>query len=102
MDTYRGFWVWGIGITAILGVFLIFVLAGWPGEANSCINPTGGQPDSCFCEEFDRAAILSNDVVSPASQHLVQFVCDSHFIFGRVLYLSRPRKWRRSQSHYLR
>lgn len=61
MENYRGFWVWGIGITAILGAFLIFVLAGWPGEANNCINPTNGNPDSCYCEEFDRAAILRND-----------------------------------------
>src|SRR5262245_24131106 len=61
MENYRGFWVWGIGIAVILGAFLIFVLAGWPGDANGCIKPTDGKPDSCYCEGFDRAAIQRND-----------------------------------------
>jgi hypothetical protein len=61
MENYRGFWVWGIGITVVLGAFLIFVIAGWPGEANSCIKPTNGKPDSCYCEGFDRTPIQRND-----------------------------------------
>lgn len=91
MDTYRGFWVWGIGITAILGVFLIFVLAGWPGEANSCINPTSGQPDSCFCEEFDRAAILSNDggVRQPVNTWFNLYAILTSFLVAYFIYRDR-------------
>src|SRR2546423_1919555 len=36
---YRGFIVWGGGIVLVLGLFLIFVAAGWPGTPNSCIPP---------------------------------------------------------------
>lgn len=52
----RGFIVWGAGIVLVLGVFLIFVAAGWPGAPNDCINST---PDTCFCEAFNRADVLS-------------------------------------------
>ena len=34
---YRSLWIWGISTIALLGAFLIFVYAGWPGEINSCI-----------------------------------------------------------------
>ena len=46
----RGFIVWGVGIVVILGLFLIFVAAGWPGTPNDCIYD---RPDTCFCERFD-------------------------------------------------
>lgn len=38
----------------VLGVFLYFVLNGWPGAANSCVYDT---PDSCYCEAFDLADV---------------------------------------------
>src|SRR5450631_1761552 len=41
---YRGFWIWGIGIVLVLGAFLLFVLAGWPGDINSCIWDKNGPP----------------------------------------------------------
>jgi hypothetical protein len=41
---YRGFWVWGAGTVLVLGSFLIFVLAGWPGDVNSCIWGDAGAP----------------------------------------------------------
>jgi hypothetical protein len=47
---YRGFIVWGAGIVVVLGVFLIFVAAGWPGDVNSCVHDT---PNSCYCEAFN-------------------------------------------------
>jgi hypothetical protein len=46
----RGFIVWGVGIFVVLGLFLIFVTAGWPGRPNDCIYE---RPDGCFCERFD-------------------------------------------------
>jgi len=49
MDVYRGFVVWGAGIVIVLGVFLLFVAAGWPGGPDDCIYNT---PDTCFCEAF--------------------------------------------------
>lgn len=59
MAAYRGFLVWGIGIVVVLGAFLIFVAAGWPGDANNCIHPTTDhppQPNTCYCEAFDPRA----------------------------------------------
>jgi len=47
-----------------LGAFLIFLAAGWPGDANNCIQPTHDtppKPDSCYCEQFDRHAVLGHD-----------------------------------------
>lgn len=60
MGAARGFLVWGIGIVVVLGAFLIFVAAGWPGAANNCTQPTQDkppQPNSCYCEEFDQRAV---------------------------------------------
>jgi len=47
---YRGFIVWGAGIVLVLGAFLIFVLAGWPGPENGCVDNT---PNTCYCEAFN-------------------------------------------------
>lgn len=54
MSEFRGFIVWGAGIFVVLGLFLIFVAAGWPGDPNSCIYDT---PDTCFCEAFDSVEV---------------------------------------------
>lgn len=35
--SYRGFIVWLGGTVLVLGAFMIFVAAGWPGDANSCL-----------------------------------------------------------------
>jgi hypothetical protein len=69
----RGFIVWGSGIIVVLGLFLIFVADGWPGNPNSCIpekalnlpvpppNATAARrqyvdttvkESNCYCEEF--------------------------------------------------
>jgi hypothetical protein len=52
----RGFIFLGVGAVVVMVPFLIFVLAGWPGEPNSCLSET---PDTCFCELIDRAAVTS-------------------------------------------
>lgn len=60
---YRGFWVWGIGIVVVLGSFLTFVAAGWPGSPNGCIKPTTDHPpkaNTCFCEEFNKNDVIHN------------------------------------------
>ncbi len=57
MAVYRGFFVWGGGIVLVLGTFLIFVAAGWPGVANKCITDT--PTDSCYCEAFNPAQVVS-------------------------------------------
>jgi len=56
MSIYRGFFVWGGGIVLVLGAFLIFVLAGWPGAKNKCVTDT---PNSCYCEAFKLANVKS-------------------------------------------
>jgi len=58
MGAYRGFIVWGAGIVLVLGAFLIFVAAGWPGAENNCVHD---KPNSCYCEAFN-----SSDVVKGA------------------------------------
>jgi len=57
MSVYRGFIVWGAGIVVVLGSFLIFVAAGWPGDHNSCMND---RPNSCYCEAFNAAEANSH------------------------------------------
>ncbi len=37
MSLYRSFFIWGGFAVLILGLFMGFVLGGWPGTANSCI-----------------------------------------------------------------
>ena len=34
---YSGFYVWGIGTVVVLGLFLVFMQAGWPGHINNCV-----------------------------------------------------------------
>jgi hypothetical protein len=66
---YRGFVVWAIGIVVVLGAFLAFVAAGWPGTENCCIyDPTTTNPckdrkldknNACYCEAFKAAEAKS-------------------------------------------
>jgi len=39
--TSREFLVWALGVFVVLGSFLGFVAAGWPGSVNNCITSTG-------------------------------------------------------------
>lgn len=54
MLVQRGFLVWGIASVGLLGLFLLFVAAGWPGAPNNCV---ASVPDTCYCEAFDKAMI---------------------------------------------
>jgi hypothetical protein len=65
--TYRGFIVWGAGIVGVLGLFLIFVAAGWPGGPDQCTHLVAGKQilidgklNSCYCEHFNTADVLSH------------------------------------------
>lgn len=51
----RGFIVWFVGIVVLLLVFMIFVLAGWPGTPDRCV--TDKPHDTCYCEAFVAADI---------------------------------------------
>ncbi len=94
MGAYRGFLVWGIGIVVVLGAFLIFVAAGWPGAANNCIYPTHDnppQPDSCYCEQFNRHAVLGHDggVRQPVNTWFNLYSIFTGFLVALVVYLDR-------------
>ena len=54
MADYRGFVIWGAGAVLVLGLLLVFVFVGWPGEPNACVYET---PHGCYCEAFDLEAV---------------------------------------------
>ena len=94
MGVYRGFIVWGAGIVVVLGAFLIFVAAGWPGVANNCIHPTKDtppQPDSCYCEAFDRRAINRNEggVRQPVNTWFNLYSIGTAFLVALFVYFDR-------------
>jgi len=84
----RGFIVWGAGIVLVLGVFLIFVAAGWPGDPNGCMSVT---PDSCFCEAFDRAQVLSGagGVRQPVNTWFNLYSIFTSLLVAIVVYVDR-------------
>ncbi len=91
---YRGFIVWGAGIVVVLGAFLIFAAAGWPGAANNCIEPTKDtppQPDSCYCEAFDRRAIARNEggVRQPVNTWFNLYAIFTAFLVALFVYFDR-------------
>ncbi len=88
MSIYRGFIVWASGIVIILGLFLIFVAAGWPGKENNCINDT---PDSCFCEAFDRAEVMAgaSGVRQPVNTWFNLYAILSSFVVALLVYFDR-------------
>ena len=53
--------------TFLLGIFLIFVAAGWPGSQNSCVTDTDGgkRANTCYCEPFVKADIGKSGVRQP-------------------------------------
>ena len=53
---YRGFVVLVAGLIAVLGLFVYFVLTGWPGDPSPCVYDS---PNTCYCEAFDLAAVES-------------------------------------------
>lgn len=93
MSKGRGFIVWGVSIFVILGAFLIFVAAGWPGKADDCLDPTSDEPDSCFCEAFDRSKVESNapGVRQPVNTWSNLYSILTSFIVALVVFLDRRK-----------
>lgn len=88
MGIYRGFIVWGAGIVLVLGAFLIFVLAGWPGAENNCIHDT---PNSCYCEAFNRAQVVSGapGVRQPVNTWFNLYSIMTSFVVALMVYFDR-------------
>ncbi|MFH8253257.1 ceramidase domain-containing protein [Microbacterium sp. B2969] len=55
-SSYRSIWVLAVAAPAVLIPFLMFVWFGWPGDADIC---TLTNPNGCFCEAYDPAAVLT-------------------------------------------
>jgi hypothetical protein len=89
MTKYRGFIVWGAGIIVVLVPFLIFVKAGWPGQANTCINEKPN--DGCFCEEFVRADAISGKpgVRQPVNTWFNLYSIGTAFLVAWFVYADR-------------
>jgi hypothetical protein len=67
MDKYRSFIVYGVSAAALMTIFLIFMFAGWPGSPDDCTHIINGvqqmidgKMDSCYCEHFTVADVLSH------------------------------------------
>ncbi len=88
MNVFRGFFVWGAGIVVILGVFLIFVAAGWPGAPDGCISET---PNTCFCEAFNLADVTAGapGVRQPINTWFNLYSILSSLIVALFVYLDR-------------
>jgi hypothetical protein len=73
----RGFIVWGAGIVGVLGLFLIFMAAGWPGGPDGCTNVDSaghllpgvmkGASNTCYCESYNIKDVLQH--ASGVRQH---------------------------------
>jgi hypothetical protein len=95
---YRGFIVWGAGIVGVLGLFLIFVAAGWPGSPDQCTHLVNGhqtlingQPDSCYCEHFNPADVLrhASGVRQPANTWFNLYSILTSGLVALVLFFDR-------------
>lgn len=62
MRAYRSLIVWGVGIGVVMLPFLLFVLLGWPGKEDGCVEPA-----LCFCEDFVRGSIGQPGVRQPVN-----------------------------------
>jgi hypothetical protein len=55
VDIFRRAWVWGlIGFAAIMVVYVVLALLGWPGDSDSCTFAGG----NCYCEAFPAADVV--------------------------------------------
>jgi hypothetical protein len=78
-DKARGFVVWAGAIIIIVGLFLLFVFAGWPGTPDNCIFDT---PNSCYCEAFNTADVLAH---APGVRQPVNTWFNLYAIFSSLL-----------------
>lgn len=98
MDTYRGFLVWGGGTVVVLGIFLIFVAAGWPGGPDNCTHIVNGaqiiidgQRDSCYCEAFDPSKVIARapGVRQPVNTWFNLYAILTSLLVALVLFFDR-------------
>ena len=90
MGTSRGFVVWGAGIIVVLGLFIVFVAAGWPGEPDDCIYE---EPNTCYCESFDSTAVEQGapGVRQPVNTWFNLYSLLTSFIVAAFVYFDRRR-----------
>lgn len=113
MPLYRSFIIWGGSAVLILGLFLGFVLGGWPGEANSCIpkealalaappahasaaarlqyqDKTVNQ-STCYCEAFWLPDVVSGapGVRQPVNTWFNLYSLITSFVVALFVYLDR-------------
>ncbi|HSK72645.1 MAG TPA: ceramidase domain-containing protein [Pyrinomonadaceae bacterium] len=90
MDKYRSFIVWGAAAVLILAVFLGFVLAGWTGEPDKCIDE---KPTTCYCEDFNRKDVLSGapGVRQPVNTWFNLYAIGTSFLVALFVYFDRER-----------
>jgi hypothetical protein len=60
MGVYRSFFVWGGGIVLVLGLFLILMATGWPGDPDSCLHLADHARNTCYCEAYKVADVLAH------------------------------------------
>jgi hypothetical protein len=99
MGPARVWVVWGGGIFLVLGVFLIFVAAGWPGGPNSCLHvvngvltpDANGNLDQCYCEAYDFQKVMSHapGVRQPVNTWFNLYSIVTSFIVTLFMYLDR-------------
>lgn len=91
MVAYRSFIVWGVGIVVVLGVFLIFVAAGWPGSPDNCLHLADGKTNTCYCEAFNASDVLMHrsGVRQPVNTWFNLYAIFTSLIVALVLFLDR-------------
>jgi hypothetical protein len=77
--------------TFVLGLFLVFVAAGWPGRENSCVTDTDGgkRANTCYCEPFKRADIGKPGVRQPFNTWSNLYSILTGGALALVVYLNR-------------
>lgn len=88
MSAIRALVVWAVGIVVVLGLFLIFVVAGWPGENDGCV---GEIPNQCFCERFDERDVTAGEpgVRQPVNTWFNLYAIGTSLIVALIVYLDR-------------
>jgi hypothetical protein len=91
MTVYRSFIVWAGGIVLVLGLFLIFVAAGWPGKVNECVK--GPTTDTCYCEGFSHAQAISGapGVRQPTNTWSNLYAIATSLLVAWVVYYDRSK-----------
>jgi hypothetical protein len=112
---YRGFIVWGGSAVVILGLFLGFVVGGWPGTANSCIPPTAlalpvpsphasaavqlqyqdktVNQSTCYCEAFWLPDVVSgaSGVRQPVNTWFNLYAIGTSFVVALFVFFDRDK-----------